>query len=93
MKLFFIAFILTNIKYIITDLGQTNDEDFECEIDIPLYDITTNSCVISSFDESKHKISNKIIKKQWQNRINQIGIEGNWYMGYDISSNGDLIIQ
>ena len=32
MKLFFIAFILTNIKYIITDLGQTNDEDFECEI-------------------------------------------------------------
>ena len=88
MELLFIVFILTNINYIIS-----NDEDFECEIDKPLYDITTNSCVISSFDESKHKISNKIIKKQWQNRINQIGIEGNWYMGYDISSNGDLIIQ
>ena len=88
MKLLFIVFILTNINYIIS-----NDEDFECEIDKPLYDITTNSCVISSFDESKHIISNKIIKKQWQNRINQIGIEGNWYMGYDISSNRDLIIQ
>ena len=93
MKHLFLVYFLTIIKLIISELGQTNNEDFECGLDEPLYDITTNSCVISSFDENKHKISNNIIKKQWQNRINQIGIEGNWYMGYDISSNGDLIIQ
>ena len=93
MKPLFFLYVLANIKLIISELGQTNNEDFECGLDEPLYDITTNSCVISSFDESKHKISNNIIKKQWQNRINQIGIQENWYMGYDISSKGDLIIQ
>ena len=91
MKFSFILYVLANIKYIIT-FGETNNDNYICDLDTPLVD-NSGSCIISKFNESKNQIANKIVKTQFMNKINQIGIEGNWFMGFDISSNGDLIIQ
>ena len=88
MKQKFFLFILLNIKYIISD-----SDVYKCsDIDAPLWDIETGTCVNTKFEASKHQISNEIIKTQWLNKNNQIGFHNNWYMGYDISTKGDLII-
>ena len=91
MKALFVLFILA-IKYIIINLQGTTENE-ECEFDTPLFNLQTSACTFEKSNEATHKIANKIVKKQWMNRINQIGINENWYMGFDISSNGDLIIQ
>ena len=93
MKSLLIIYILTNIQYISANLSENNNENFKCGFNTPLFDIESNSCVFVPFNISKHKISNYIVKTQWLNKMNQIGGWNNWYMGYDISSNGDLIIE
>ena len=91
MKFLFILYIFAYIKYIIT-FGENNNDNYICDLDTPLID-ESGSCIISKFNESENQIANKIVKTQFMNNINQIGIEGNCFMGFDISSNGDLIIQ
>ena len=93
MKSLLIIYILTNIQYISANLSENNNENFKCGFNTPLFDIESNSCVFAPFNISKHQISNYIIKTQWLNKMNKIGGWNNWYMGYDISSNGDLIIE
>ena len=89
MEFLSVLIIISIIKKIVPELSF---EEFKCDRETPLFNINTNSCVLASFDENKHQISNELIKTQWLNKINQIGIKHNWYMGYDFSTKGDLII-
>ena len=91
MKFLFILYIWANIKYIIT-FGENNNDNYICDLDTPIVN-KEGLCIISKFNMSENQIANKIVKIQFMNKINQIGIEENWFMGFDISSNGDLIIQ
>jgi len=92
IKFSFLFFFLIIIKNIISGLRK-NEDDFKCDYDKPLFNTESSTCVNEAFNGNKHQISNEIIKIQWLNRINQIGRETNWYMGFDLSSKGDLIIQ
>lgn len=90
MIIFSIIIILHIFQIIFPE--ETNS-DFKCGLDAPLYNIESEECVITAYDETIHQISNEIIKIQWMNKFNQIGNREIWYMGYDISSNGDLVIE
>ena len=90
MIIFSIIIILHIFQIIFPE--ETNS-DFKCGIDAPLYNIESEECVITAYDETIHQISNEIIKIQWMNKFNKIGNKEVWYMGYDISSNGDLVIE
>ena len=48
----------------------------ECPRESPLLDQTSLECIYENYNESKHEISNSIIKNQWLNQINQLGEEG-----------------
>ena len=76
---------------------ETNNE-YKCPRNSPLLvkNVENSSnieCVCKPYDENLYSISNEIIKIQWLNKINNLGEVSTWYMGSDISSNGDLIIE
>ena len=89
MSSLFFLYIFLNINF----YSKEANNNYECDIENPLFDLKLNICVSSRFNETEYIIANKLTKIQWMNRINQIGIVENWFMGYDISSFGDLIIQ
>ena len=89
MEFLFILIIVSIIEKICPELSN---EEYKCEREIPLFNLNTNTCVLEPFG-NYHQISNEIIKTQWLNKQNQIGIEKTWYMSYDFSTKGDLIIQ
>ena len=89
---FIILIIYIIIIVFIFSENQINN-NIECPRDTPLFNISTNNCVYEVYDENKHIISNNIIKKQWLNRRNLIGIKGDMYVNSALSSNGDLIIE
>ena len=71
----------------------SENNDFICPRNTPLLTIQNNECVYEPFNENIHRISNEIIKFQWLNRMNSMGVINTWYMSYEISSKGDLIIE
>ena len=80
-------------KYLI--LSDEINNDFECPINTPLLVKNSgyNECVYESYNETIHSINNKIIKIQWLNKINELGVMHTWYMSSAFSSKGDLIIE
>ena len=87
MKLsFFLIFIFIDIYF---EIINSN----ECPRETPLLDHTSQECTYEQYVEGVYEISNSIIKTQWLNQINQLGEQGFWYFGIDISSKGDIIIQ
>ena len=94
MKSYSIIWLFLNIqKYLI--LSDEINNNFECPINTPLLVINSesNDCVYEPYNVTIHKISNKIIKTQWLNKINELGVLNTWYMSPVISSKGDLIIE
>ena len=73
----------------------SENNDFICQRNTPLLVINSenNECVYEPYNEIIHKISNEIIKIQWLNRMNPLGVIKTRYMIYEISSKGDLIIE
>ena len=92
MKIFFLI-IISIIEIKIVDNETIND--FECPRDFPLLkkDSAEIECIYENYTSTKHEISNKIIKAQWLNRINQLGVFKTWFFATDLSSESDLIIQ
>ena len=74
-------------------LSESNN--FICPINKPLLVINSenNECVINPYNPNNYKISNEIIKIQWLNKMNNLGINDAWYMAFDFSTKGDLIIE
>ena len=72
-------------------LSESNDSN--CPRNTPLLNLNNNKCVYEPYNEAIHIISNEIIKIQWLNRMNELGVEKTEYMSYEISSKGDLIIE
>ena len=89
----FLLLIIYIIIIVFIFSGNEINNDIECPRDTPLFNINTNNCVYEVYDENKHVISNDIIKNQWLNRRNLIGIKGGMYINSALSSNGDLIIE
>ena len=89
MQIIWYLFIIQ--KYFI--LSENNS--FICPRNTPLLVINSenNKCAYEPDNEDIHKISNEIIKIQWLNRMNSMGVNRTWYMSYEISSKGDLIIE
>ena len=87
--IFWIFFIIQ--KYLIF----SDETEFLCLRETPLLVINSenNECIYDRYNVIIHKISNEIIKIQWLNKQNELGKANTWYMGYDISSKGDLIIE
>ena len=92
MNPFSIRLIIFIIQNYLIFLEETNNEN-ECPRNTPLLDKNSTLCVYEPYDENKYSISNKIIKIQWLNRMNNLGEKKTWYMGPFISSNGELIIE
>ena len=93
MNITFLILFIFIIKIVFIFSENQINYDFECPRETPLFNIFSNSCVYERYDENKHIILNNIIKTQWLNRINPIGIEGFIIINSEISSNGDLIIE
>ena len=93
MNISYIIFIIYTIIIAFIFSEDSINNDIECPMDTPLFNIRSNSCVYEYYDENKHIISNNIIKEQWLNRRNLIGINDTRYMNSDFSSKGDLIIE
>ena len=93
MKLSLIIFVIFIIRKFLIFSEETNNE-YICPRNFPLLvKNSENECVYEPYDENLYSISNEIIKIQWLNRMNNLGVIKTWYMGSDISSNGDLIIE
>ena len=93
MKISHIFFIIYEIIIVFIFAEDSTNSDIECPRDKPLLNKTNNICVYDFYNENKHIISNNILKEQWLNRRNPIGINETRYMNSDFSSNGDLIIE
>ena len=74
-------------------LSESNTDVCPRESPLLIKNSTTDECVYEKYDETKHEISNKIIQTQWLNKINILGVFSTWYIGTDLSSTNDLIIQ
>ena len=73
-----IWYLLIIQKYFI--LSENND--FICQRNTPLLVINSgnNECVYEPYNETINKISNEIIKIQWLNRMNPMGVIKTSYM-------------
>ena len=92
MKISYLILIILTIIIVFIFSEDIKNNDFECPRDQPLFNKSNDECVYEYYDENKYLISNNIIKKQWLNRRNVIGIDSAIYMSSDISSQGDLVI-
>ena len=88
---FFCFLIIYYKKFINSEITDNN----ECPIEKPLHikGSSNDDCVYTKFDENIHEITNNIVKTQFLNKINLLGEFGTWFIGTDLSSKGDLIIQ
>ena len=84
-------FLIYNKNFINSEITDNN----ECPIENPIHikGSSSDDCVYTRFDESIHEITNNIVKTQFLNKINILGEFGTWYIGTDLSSKRDLIIQ
>ena len=91
MKISYIILLYTIIIVFIFSEDIISN-DLECPRDTPLLNKINIECVYEYYEENKHLISNNIIKRQWLNRRNIIGVNvPTRYMNSDFSSKGDLI--
>ena len=83
-------FIIQNYLIVSDEINT----EYECPRNLPLLPINSskNECVCEPYNDT-YIVSNKIIKNQWLNKMNQIGESLYCYMTYDFSSKGDLIIE
>ena len=67
-------------------------DNFECPREFPLLKEDSNECVLEYVPNINYLKSNQIIKTQWMNKINQIGIYTCLYILFSLNSKGDLIL-